>query len=85
MARVDQISDEEAYEIVKSIWEHIDEVRAIDPDLQTLTEPQMLFNSTATVPYHPGAIKFYTEQGLWTEEVADWQAKLLALEAEEMK
>jgi hypothetical protein len=85
MSRGDQISDEEAYAIVESIWNHIDEVRAIDPDLQTLSSPELLITPGFTVPYHPGAIKFYTEKGIWSKDFADNQAKLLALEAEEMK
>ena len=85
MARGDQISDEEAYAIVKSIWDHIDEVRAIDPDLGTLSSPELLITPGFTVPYHPGAIKFYTEKGIWSKDFADNQAVLLALEAEEMK
>jgi TRAP transporter TAXI family solute receptor len=85
MCRGDQISDEEAYAIVESIWNHIDEVREIDPDLQTLASPEMLITPGFEVPYHPGAIKFYTEKGIWTQDFEDRQAELLALEAEEMK
>jgi len=85
MARADQISDEEAYAIVETIWNHIDEVRAIDPDLQSLTKPEMLLNPLSTVPYHSGAVKFYKEKGIWTQACEDNQNVLLALEAEEMK
>lgn len=85
MAREDMISVEEAYAIVESIWDHIDEVRAIDPDLETLTSPELLITQGFSVPYHPGAIKLYSEKGIWTQVFVDRQAELLALEAEEMK
>jgi len=85
MAREDKISEDEAYAIVESIWDHIDEVRDIDPDLGSLTSPEMLITPGFEVPYHPGAIKFYTEKGIWTQEFEDRQAELLALEVEEMK
>jgi hypothetical protein len=32
---------------------------------------------TATVPYHPGAVKFYKEVGAWGAEMDGVQKKLL--------
>lgn len=85
MGRADQINDDEAYAIVETIWNHIDEIKALGGILSLLTKPELLAQSNNTVPFHPGAIKFYKEKGLWNQAFEDRNNLLLALEAEEMK
>lgn len=85
MARLDQISEEEAYEIVKCIWDNLEEFSSLHSSLASLTEPEFLIIKNNAVPYHPGAIKFYKEKGVWTQALEDRNTELLALEAEEMK
>ncbi|MFC2000883.1 TAXI family TRAP transporter solute-binding subunit [Chloroflexota bacterium] len=36
--------------------------------------------AAASVPFHPGAIRYYKEIGVWTDEHDAWQAKMLAEE-----
>ena len=55
----DQVSDEDAYTIVKTIFEGKDSIahdKAKDLDLE--------FASTCDLPYHPGAAKYFAEQGI---------------------
>lgn len=85
MARADQISDEEAYEIVRCIWDNLEEFSTLHSSLASLSKPEFLVIANNTVPYHPGAIKFYKEKGVWTQALEDRNTELLALEAEEMK
>jgi TRAP transporter TAXI family solute receptor len=85
LCRGDKISDEEAYAIVEAVWDHMDLVTAINVDFARFTKPEMLLVGIPTIPYHPGAIKFYKEKGLWTKALEDKQAELLALEEEEKK
>ena len=85
MCNPNKISEEEAYAIIEALWDHMDLVTAISSDFYFFTKPEMLLIDMPMIPYHPGAIKFYKEKGIWTQALEDRQAELLALEAEEMK
>ena len=85
MCNPNLISDEEAYAIIEALWDHMDLVTAINADFTFFMKPEMLLVEESLVPYHPGAIKFFKEKGIWTQAEEDKQAELLALEAEEMK
>ncbi len=56
------ISDDVAYAVAKALVENIEQVRAVHPAMKALT-PQFL-TQHKTVPYHPGAVKYYKEKGL---------------------
>jgi len=66
-----------AYQIVKTLWEHDKELGAIHVRLKDWTNDRFV-SSKATVPYHPGAVKFYQEMGVWTGDMAKLQQNLLA-------
>lgn len=62
-----QVSERTVYSLVKAWWENIGEIQAKHPLLKRWTkESQAITNFT--VPYHPGAIKFYKEVGIWTDK-----------------
>lgn len=73
----DKLKDDVAYEIVKVLWEHYEELGVIHPRLKNCT-PNRFAVTTAVVPYHSGAIKLYKEKGVWTKKLEDHQQKLLA-------
>ena len=57
-----QVSDEEAYTIVKTIFEGKDAIahaKSAELDLE--------YASTCGLPYHPGAAKYFAEQGITVE------------------
>jgi len=60
-----KVSERTVYTLVKAWWEHLGEIQPKHPLLKRWTkETQAITNFT--VPYHPGAIKFYKEVGVWT-------------------
>ncbi|MBW2056855.1 MAG: TAXI family TRAP transporter solute-binding subunit [Deltaproteobacteria bacterium] len=55
------MDEELVYNIVKVFWEHLDEVKGVSKQLQSLTLQGALQNLSA--PLHPGAVKYYKEVG----------------------
>jgi uncharacterized protein len=76
LAATSLLSEEAAYELVKALWENYQELAPIHPWLKLWTREQM-FNPKPQVPYHPGSVKFFKEQGLWTPELERLQQKFL--------
>jgi TRAP transporter TAXI family solute receptor len=70
-------SDEAAYQIVKVLWEHNDELGAAHPLLKDWQRDRMA-SDKAFIPYHPGAIRFFREKQVWSKEMDALQAKLLS-------
>lgn len=60
-----KLSEEVVYQVIKSVFENLDEFKKLHPALADLTPQNMLEGNS--VPYHPGAIRYYKEAGLWKE------------------
>jgi TRAP transporter TAXI family solute receptor len=73
----ESLSEEAAYEIVKVLWEHNAELFPMHARLKGWVKENYV-DDGATVPYHPGAVKFYKEVGAWSAKMDQLQAKLLA-------
>ncbi|MBA7655044.1 hypothetical protein ES703_62941 [subsurface metagenome] len=72
----EDISEAAVYELAKALWENNDELLE-KPGLFEWT-PDKYLATEHRVPYHPGAIKFYKETGLWTKEMEEFQKSVLA-------
>jgi len=57
----EQVSTEHVYLLVKSVFDHFESFKKMYPTFNGLTPEKMLQANTA--PYHPGAEKYYQEQG----------------------
>ncbi len=61
-------SDELIYQLTKTIWENREEIAAKHPAGKAIN-PKNVARDTG-IEYHPGAVKFYKEAGIWpTAEV----------------
>ncbi|MBI4321861.1 MAG: TAXI family TRAP transporter solute-binding subunit [Chloroflexi bacterium] len=73
------MSDDTAYTLVKSFWDNNETIRPMHQILLEWTHERFVYGK-ATLPFHPGAIKFYKEKGVWTKEADQMQEALLKAE-----
>ncbi|MDY0225706.1 MAG: TAXI family TRAP transporter solute-binding subunit [Desulfomicrobium apsheronum] len=57
----DSVSEEVVYDMVKTVFENLDELKASHAAFRNLNPKEMLQGLSA--PLHPGAIKYYKEKG----------------------
>lgn len=70
-------SADAVYEIVRLLWENIDELASVHPLFGRWTHDDMV-NSRVTIPFHDGTIRFLKEVGQWTPEHEATHQELLA-------
>jgi TRAP transporter TAXI family solute receptor len=58
-----QMSDEDAYKIAKVLYENQDKLAAIAKTFSRYDKAKLA--AARGVPFHPGAIKYYREKGIW--------------------
>lgn len=78
LARKD-LSEEMAYNIVKTMMDNLDEFREKHAQFKDLT-PETFLSENFVLPIHEGAITLYQERGLWTPEMQERQERLLQQE-----
>jgi len=70
-------SDYLAYRLTKAYWENIEALRKAHPWFVDF-EVKMNVDRKNVVPFHPGAIAYYKEIGIWTAENDAHEKKLMA-------
>lgn len=73
LARTD-LPDDFVYEVAKALFGHLDELYTFHHEAKPYLANPL---KTAVLPFHPGAIKYYKEKGLWTAEMEKTQQRLL--------
>jgi TRAP transporter TAXI family solute receptor len=69
------LSDGVAYQMAKTLWEQEAAIQGAQRGLRRFGRDKMV-KTIATIPYHPGAVKYYREKGLWSAEMDKVQAEL---------
>lgn len=69
------LTDDIAYLVVKTLIENYNELKTINAVMADW-KPEVAVREL-TVPYHPGAIKYYKEKGLWSAKMDQLQQQLL--------
>ena len=72
------VTEELAYEWAKTVhtqWEEYEDKHSLLPGF---TIEQALDFELSPYPYHPGAIKYFKEIGVWTDEHQEWQDRILS-------
>ncbi len=72
----EDLPDELIYRVTKALMEHPQEVAAIHPAAKEIMVKNFFGNIQA--PFHPGAIKYFKEIGVWTPEVQKAQDSFFA-------
>lgn len=72
-----KVTDEDAYTLTKTIHQNWEQMRKSYPPFRNV-KTEDLAPATNPMPYHPGAIKYWKEVGLWTPAHDRQQAKMMA-------
>jgi TRAP transporter TAXI family solute receptor len=60
------LPDDLAYAITAAVYDHFDEFQSYFKLADKFKLPETIDPERITIPYHPGAIKYYREKGFWT-------------------
>ena len=70
------LEDDTVYSFVKAVWEQYEELGLIYAPMNSWT-PDRFASEQAIIPYHPGAVRFYREKGVWTESLEAHNQQLI--------
>lgn len=73
------LSDDAVYSLTKAIWENRKEL-AEKPVLSGWNSNSFVDPERTFFPFHPGAVRYWKEAGLWSQKMDEIQARLLSEE-----
>ena len=71
-----KVAEATVYAVVKAMWNDMASLHTVNPMFQGWTH-QAMVKPDVTAPYHPGAVRFYKEAGVWTDAMEKAQQALL--------
>jgi hypothetical protein len=69
-----RLSDDTMYKVTKALFDNIDEFHGFHATAKEWTIQETL--DEPTIPYHPGAVRYFKERKVWTPELEKEQAAL---------
>jgi TRAP transporter TAXI family solute receptor len=72
------VPDDMVESTLRSIWDNVDKLPPIHPIFKEWTRERAV-TTEMTIPYHPAAVRFYKERGVWKPEHEALQQKLSTL------
>jgi TRAP transporter TAXI family solute receptor len=72
------LSDALVQTVLKAIWDNIEKLPPLHPGFREWTKERAV-NPDVTLPYHPAAVQFYKEKGVWSAKMDEAQKKLLSM------
>ena len=64
--------------VLKSLWDNTSQLLPLHPAFREWSHERAV-SADITIPYHPAAVTFYKENGVWKPDVDQAQKKLLAM------
>src|SRR3989338_5800354 len=72
------VQDQVIAAVLKGVWDNVEKLPPLHPTFKEWTRERAV-EPDVTIPYHPAAIPFYKERGLWSAKMDEAQRNLLAL------
>ena len=63
---------------LNALWDNMEKLPPLHPQFKDWTRERAA-TAEVTIPYHPAAVKFYKEKGVWSARMDESQRKLLAV------
>lgn len=70
----DKLSDKDVKTVLEAVWANTDKLTKIHRALQGFVHDAAV-SSVPMIPYHPAAVAFYKEKGIWTKDAEMANAK----------
>ncbi len=72
------VPDAVIVDVLKALWDNADKLKPLHPIFKEWTRERAA-SADVTIPYHPAAIRFYKERGVWTPAMDRAQQQILSL------
>lgn len=77
LVTVSQLPESTAYIITKALYENCKEFELVHKLLKEWNRDSFI-SKNIVIPYHPGAVRYFKEKGIWTKDMEEIQSRLLA-------